>query len=214
VPEGAERRCIVTVRTKELRDGQVVEEAESGLLAALRSIVGLRATWPIGVTLLALGAAGWLAGARFTAVGVPRGANQVFAALFGIDLGIPIPTREGLLIATLIAGVFFSRVEVAHRPFRYKRGKADGEGKRARGRWVLAPASHWLAWLLIIAIDIASTFVGIAALTLAPQGVWPIFLEIAASRDYNGIASTVLTFAPEWALIAGWVLAWQRGKGE
>lgn len=183
-------------------NGQVVEEPKRRAWPAL----GLRATWPIGLVLLALGGLGWLSGARFTAVGVPSGLNTIFGGLFAVQLGVPIPAGWWLVGATAVCGAFFSRVEVAHRPVRYQRGAEAG----ARGRWQLAPASHWLAWLLVIAIDVASTFVGVTELTKAPAGVWPIFLEVARSREYNGLASLVLTFAPEWAIIAGWALVWKR----
>ena len=214
----------MAVKSREMKNGVVAGDRPhafaggltwfvGGALDGVRRIVGLGPLWPLGLVLVVAGALGWVAGARFTAEGWPRGITMIVAALFSFDLGLQVPRGRQLLGAALAFGLFYSWVEVRLRPFRYVRPKAEDGQPAARGHWHIAPPAHWVAWLIVVATDVGTTFVGVAALVLLAEAgaeVWPIFLEIAASRDLNGAASLVLTFAPELSIMAGWRLLWTR----
>ena len=140
--------------------------------------------WAIGSTLIIFGLMGWLTGARYTLFGWVVGLNLFFAWL-GLPIAIPTPAGWWIL-AMIPIGIAYSRVELqvwnAHR----RRGQAL--------------ALFLVGWLLIVATDVGTTYLGVRA----PQpGAWPITQTIAANAGLAFVWSAVLTFASDWLIIGG-----------
>lgn len=161
-----------TVKSEPLVNGKPVVKAKAG------------GEWAVGIVLIVFGFIGWATGARYTLFGWVVGLNLFFAWL-GLPLAIPTPTGWGILIAIPI-GVIYSRVEMQ-----------IWKAHRRRGQ---ALALFVVGWLLIVATDVGSTYLGVRS----PQPeAWPITLTIAASAGLAFAWAALLTFASDWLIIGG-----------
>lgn len=143
--------------------------------------------WAIGIVLIVFGLFGWLTGARYTLFGWVVGVNLFFAWL-GLPITIPVPAGWWILAMVPIALVY-SRVEMQI----WKAHKRHGQ----------ALALFIIGWLLIVATDVGSTYLGVRA----PQdGAWPITMTIASSALLAFGWAAVLTFASDWLILGGWKL--------
>lgn len=141
----------------------------------------------IGIVLIVFGVLGWLTGARYTLFGWVVGLNLFFAWL-GLPIAIPAPVDWWILTMIPIAFVY-SRVEMQVWKAHSRRGQSL--------------ALFIISWLLIVATDVGSTYLGVRA----PQpGAWPITMTIAANAGYAFIWAAILTFASDWLIIGGWKL--------
>jgi hypothetical protein len=139
------------------------------------------------MTLIVFGAIGWLTGARYTLIGWVMGLNLFFAWM-GLPIAIPTPARWGMLAMIPIA-VIYSRVEMQV----WKAHKRHGQSL----------ALFIVGWLLIVATDVGSTYLGVRS----PQtGAWPITQTIAASAGLSFAWATVLTFVSDWCILGGYKL--------
>ena len=155
-----------------------------------------RATWALGLTLIAFGGIGWIFGGSFTLDGWISWMNSVLAI---VRLPLAIPQAQGLWRLLFIPLAFvYSRVETRHRPV----------WRDAQGRWHFETPIFWVGFLLITLTDIGSTAVGLQATDPAAWGVLaPTVSWIVASGGRVGSVATILTFAPEWLILSGmWLL--------
>lgn len=140
--------------------------------------------WTIGIVLIVFGLIGWLTGARYTLFGWVAALNLFFAWM---GLPIAVPTPAGWWILTMIPiALVYSRVEM--------------QVWKAHTRHGQALALFIIGWLLIVATDVGSTYLGVRT----PQdGAWPITLTIAGSAGLSFVWAAVLTFASDWLIIGG-----------
>lgn len=141
----------------------------------------------IGITLIVFGVIGWATGARYTLFGWVIGLNLFFAWL-GLPIMIPTPTGWWVL-ALIPVGVLYSRAELQIWKVRTARGEAL--------------ARLLIGWLLIIATDVGSTYIGVR--TPQPEA-WPITMSIAASAFLSFAWAVILTFASDWLILLGYKL--------
>lgn len=143
--------------------------------------------WAVGTALIVFGLIGWLTGARYTLLGWVAGLNMFFAWL-GVPLAVPTPV--GWWVLTMIPiGLVYSRVEMQVWKAHQRRGQAL--------------ALFVVGWLLIVATDVGTTYLGVRA----PQpDAWPIRVTIADSAVLAFLWAAVLTFVSDWAIIGGWKL--------
>ena len=161
-----------TVRSEPLKDGKPVVRARTG------------GDWAVGCALIVFGLIGWLSGAKYTLFGWVVGANLFFAWL-GLPLEVPAPS--GWWILTMIPiGVIYSWVEA--------------QVWRAHKRRGQALALFAIGWLLIVATDVGSTYLGVRT---PPADAWPITLTIAASAFMAFVWAAILTFVSDWLILGG-----------
>jgi hypothetical protein len=135
--------------------------------------------WAIAAALFIFGAIGWLMGARYTLEGWIVGLN-IFVSWLGLPLTVPRVAGWFVLLC-VPAGFIYSRVEVAAWQARYRK-----------------VAHFWVAWLLIVASDVGSTFLGVR---YPPESAAPLALQVAAVPGIAFAWSVVLTFLPEWLMM-------------
>lgn len=140
--------------------------------------------WAVGSALLAFGLLGWLTGARYTLLGWVVGLNLFFAWL---GLPVEIPTPAGWWILTMIPiAVIYSKVEMQVWKAHKRRGQAL--------------ALFIVGWLLVVATDVGSTYLGVRS----PQPeAWDITLTIAKSAGLAFVWSAILTFVSDWLILGG-----------
>lgn len=161
------------------------EPLENGKPVARRAASG--GEWAIGIVLIVFGLFGWLTGARYTLFGWVAGVN-LFLNWIGLPLSVPQPAGWWILTMIPIALVY-SRVEM--------------QVWKAHRRHGQALALFVVGWLLIVATDVGTTYLGVRA----PQpGAWPITLTIANSAGLAFVWAAVLTFVSDWLIIGGWKL--------
>jgi hypothetical protein len=156
-----------TVTSKPLDNGQIKQRQPLGASG-----------WAIAVALFIFGAIGWVMGAKYTLDGWVIGVNMLLAWL-GLPLAIPQVVGWFALLA-VPAGFVYSRVEVAAWQARYRK-----------------VAQFWFAWLLIVATDVGTTFIGV----VYAGGDSPLATQVAAVPIVAFAWAVVLTFIPEWAII-------------
>lgn len=183
---------LIARRLAQREAAEPAKPAESKQKAAPKS----KATWALGLTLLAFGGIGWLFGGSFTLDGWISWINSVLAI---VRLPLAIPEAQGLWRLLFIPlAVIYSRVETKHRPV----------WRDSQGRWHFETPIFWVGFLLITLTDIGSTAVGLQNTNPAAWGVLePTVSWIIASGGRVGSVATVLTFAPEWLILSGiWLL--------
>lgn len=154
------------------------------------------ATWALALALLAFGSIAWVLGGMFTLDGWVSWLNGFLGI---VRLPIALPSAIGLWRLLFIPiAVIYSYVETKNRPVR--RGKD--------GRLHVEAPLFWVGFILITLTDIGSTAVGMQQLNPSAWGVLqPTVTWIASAGWRIGAAATVLTFAPEWAILGGiWLL--------
>jgi hypothetical protein len=140
--------------------------------------------WAVGTALIIFGSIGWMTGSRYTLFGWVTGLNMFFAWL-GLPLMVPMPI--GWWILTMIPiGLVYSRVEMQV----WKAHKRRGQSL----------ALFAVSWLLIVATDVGTTYLGVR---MPPADAWPITQSIAASTGWAFLWATILTFASDWLIIGG-----------
>lgn len=149
----------------------------------------------IGAVLLVFGVLQWLPAARFTVDGWTGWLNAV-ARWFGIADPIPRLSGIALLVAAVVIGWLYSRVEIGALPI-----------QRVRGLWVRVTFMALIGWLFLTATDVGSTFAGLVAPPADAPRVWR---DIAQTPELAGVLSFYLTFAPDWIILAGWKLLTRR----
>ena len=183
------------VRSQELKDGKPVA---SGSSRDLLGRAGRSAPWrAVGLVALVVGLVLWLIGARYTTLGGARGIG-LLAGVFGLDIVVPLPTGWSLLGLTVLVGALVSLTEFGARPRR-----SFFSASLVSGLVLL------LIWLLVIAADIASTYIGVTALTGVDS--WPLTRWLASTVWAAGTWSAFLTFVPELLIIGGIRWFW-RGR--
>lgn len=143
--------------------------------------------WGIAVALIAFGLMGWLAGARYTLIGWVAWLN-IFLSWLGLPASVPVPSGWWMLAMVPIALVY-SRVEMQ-----------VWKAHRRRGQSL---ALFVVGWLLIVATDVGTTYIGVRT---PPQDAWPVTLTIANSAALSFAWAAVLTFVSDWLIIGGWKL--------
>lgn len=143
--------------------------------------------WAVGSALIIFGLFGWLTGARYTLLGWVTGLNM-FLTWLGLPASVPTPTGWWIL-AMIPIGLIYSRVEMQI----WKAHKRHGQ----------ALALFIVSWLLIVATDVGSTYLGVRT---PPVDAWQITRTIAASGGLAFLWAAVLTFASDWLIIGGWKL--------
>lgn len=191
----------MTVRSKELVNGKVVEgDDERG---ELRARVQTLSTPRIaaGVMLLAFGAPLWLGGAQYTFDGWPIGINVVLGWLrLPATVRVPIPPLPDSLwyvrlIGMIVLGLLYSRLET--------RLPVDRMKKKRVGAVLML----WFALAIAILTDAGSTFFGVRN---PPPDAWPITRWVAGELRATIGWSLFLTFVPDWMIIIGWRLLFRR----
>lgn len=173
-----------TIRSAPMRDAEVIDARAE----RRQSRRGRAVQWSVGLTLLAFGVPAWFVGGRYTVEGWVIWLNRLLG-WFGVAEQLPVPRGWPLLALVIVAALIYSRVEVAHRPWR-----------RVDGRWMLAAPLAWAAWVLIVGTDLGSTYQGIIT---PPAGSEQWVRDVAASDWASGFATFVLTFGPEWFILGG-----------
>lgn len=143
--------------------------------------------WAIGAALIIFGLLGWLSGARYTLFGWVIGLN-LFLVWLGLPITVPVPTGWWIL-AMVPIGLVYSRVEMQV----WKAHKRHGQ----------ALALFVVGWLLIVATDVGSTYLGVRT---PPTDAWPITQSIAASAFFAFAWAALLTFVSDWLILGGWRL--------
>lgn len=143
--------------------------------------------WAVGAALVIFGLIGWLTGARYTLFGWVTGVNLFFNWI-GLPLAVPKPSGWAILAMVPIALVY-SRVEMQI----WQAHKRHGQ----------ALALFAVGWLLIVATDVGTTYLGVRA---PSPDAWPITQSIAASTFIAFGWAAVLTFVSDWLIIGGWKL--------
>lgn len=143
--------------------------------------------WAVGLVVLAFGFGGWLAGGKYTVEGWIVWLNW-FLVWVGFPFRVPPVAGWGLLIILPVALVY-SRVEVAHRPV-----------WRSGGQWHFAEPIFWIAWLLIVGTDVGSTYAGVRS---PSPDAFLVTRQVAAVPWLSVVWAVLLTFSPEWLIIAG-----------
>ncbi len=143
----------------------------------------------LGIALLVFGVPMWLAGARYTVDGTRIAVNLLLAWL-GVPYALPTPAWYGMLLLIAVVGWVCSRVEVHSFPIR-----------RIGGTLRFIGIAGFIGWALVGAADLGTTVLGV--ITPAPDA-WPITRWIAATPAATAVVSAVLTFLPEWLILAGW----------
>lgn len=182
----------MTVRSSDMKDGQVVAESPKAPALRLPSAGGARVVWlALGVLALAFAVPGWLIGARLTLAGWLTAAGAM-AEMFGFDVRPALSAGLPLLLGSLAAGVVYSLAEVAGRPLR-----------RAGGRWALQPFWVWIVYALTLGTDYVSTAAGLLwpDLTTWPQGLRPALVWASADLSRLGVVTVLLTHYPELLMI-------------
>lgn len=162
-----------STRSEPLDDGQPIPK---------RPITG--GDWAIGVALLIFGGIGWLTGARYTLVGWVAGLN-IFFSWLGLPVTIPVPAGWWMLTMIPIA-VIYSRVEMQ-----------VWKAHRRRGQSL---ALFIMGWLLIVATDVGTTYLGVRS---PNPDAWPITQTIAASAGLAFAWAAILTFVSDWLILGG-----------
>ena len=161
-------------------NGRVIEEEDDepprprGSLAA-------------ALALFMFGALGWAAGGKYTTEGWIIWLN-LFLGWLGIPARVPTLQGAGFILAALLAYVY-SEVEVRHRPVR----------RVGKSRQV-SPLPIIVLWLLIVGTDAGSTFQGVSS---PARDAWTLTKEVAGQPLLAGTWSLILTFGPEWLILAG-----------
>lgn len=140
--------------------------------------------WAVGVALVVFGAIGWLSGARYTLLGWVTGLNLFFVWL-GLPITIPMPQGWWVLVMVPI-GVVYSLVEMQV----WKAHKRHGQ----------ALALFIMGWILVVATDVGSTYLGVRT---PPNDAWPITLTVAASTGLAFVWAAILTFVSDWLILGG-----------
>ncbi len=141
----------------------------------------------LGLALLTFGIIGWSTGARYTLFGWVVGLNLFFSWM-GLPVRVPTPTGWWILAMIPIA-VMYSRVEMQIWHAHQRRGQAL--------------ALFVIGWLLIVATDVGSTYLGVRS----PQpGAWPITRTVAANGALAFLWAAVLTFVSDYLILGGWRL--------
>lgn len=181
----------MAVRTSDYKNGQEVRAQTLG--GCFYMIAGRLSA---GLLLLAFGLSLWVPAARFTADGWVAWINGI-AAWFG---GAPlIPRLSGgvLVIVAGVVGVIYSVTEIIWQPVQVK--LTTHEGKR-QARWIVFPLAIWVLWFLSTATDIGTTYAG---LLLPPADAAQAWKDLAKNQDACALLAIVLTFGPNWLILAG-----------
>lgn len=161
------------VRSEPLTNGKPVARALSA------------GDWAIGVALIIFGSIGWLTGARYTLFGWVAGLN-LFLSWLGLPVAVPVPSGWWIL-AMVPIGLVYSRVEMQV----WKAHKRHGS----------ALALFVIGWLLIVATDVGTTYLGVRM--QPPADAWPITQSIATSAFLAFVWAAILTFVSDWLILGG-----------
>jgi hypothetical protein len=183
------------VQSQELVNGQLPPQRRT--VDAGGWIRGVSARFAGGLGLIAFGLSLWVPAARFTADGWVAWLNGL-AGWLTIAERVPRLGGWGLVVVALIVGGAYSVVEIIWQPLQITWFE-DAQGRR-RTRWVVLPLAIWVLWLLATATDIGTTYVG---LLLPPPDALPAWRDLARSQDACAVLAVVLTFAPNWLILAG-----------
>jgi hypothetical protein len=181
-------------RPKEVRR-RTKETEERIIFGMVVNVPAYGSSWEVGSVLILLGFLLWLGGARFTTIGVIDGFNWT-SDLFGAMVHLPA-LSGAMLISIPAVGAFFSRVEIKKPPIYLESRQEKGENVRV---WVFAGSAVLLSWLVISGIDLATTYYGMGQVT---DESWPIHRAIASNVWSLGGTSVLMTYAPEFILMAG-----------
>lgn len=166
---------------------------EPGPLAQLK--LGIRF---LGAVCVLLGGALWLPGARFTVDGLFNWLNGL-VGWFHVPPIVTLLTGWPLVIGAVIAGVFFSCVEIGAPPVAIVGGHL---------RMHRDPTA-WIGWLVLVTIDVGTTFSGLRT----PNTGMPTWVrQISASDGWSAVCSLALTFAPELLILGGLALIGLRRR--
>lgn len=166
------------VRSENLYNGQT--QAQATVKVTTRH-------WPLGIVLLVFGLLWWLPAARTTVDGWVLIVNTI-GAFFAMPGQLARLTGVPLLIAAIVVGLIYSRVETREMPI-----------QREPDRIVFAAPMVWVGWLFLAVTDVGSTFLGVIT---PPAGAWPIHVQIASHQPTAFVLALVSTFAPDWIIIA------------
>jgi hypothetical protein len=141
---------------------------------------------PVFASALALtfGLVFWLVGARYTLDGWVVGLNTLLGFL-QLPVRIPLPTGWWILLCVPL-GMAYSWVEFKARPGR--------PGRPTWRTWMVG----MLLWMIVIATDVGSTYLGIQNPGLRP---WPVSVWLVATPWAGGLWALILTFWPELLII-------------
>lgn len=140
-----------------------------------------------------IGLALWPIGARYTIDGILWIANFILTFV-RVPYQIPLPPVWQMYL--LLAPICLICSGVEWRAPLFKRA----------GRWEFASADTIIIWLVIVVLDVGTTYAGIRN---PGRDAWPIMQELAASLVLSGILSAILTFGPEWLMREGWRKLWR-----
>lgn len=135
----------------------------------------------LAIVLFVFGALGWLAGGKYTVEGWVVALNM-FGRWIGLAAQLDVPRGVPLIVAVLLSGVVYSRVELL-----------------ALRNTVQRMPSFWIAWLLIFLTDVGSTFFGI--ISPAPDAA-PILRQLAIMPYFAFLWALVLTLLPEYLILS------------
>ena len=144
--------------------------------------------WAIGTVLIVFGGIGWLTGARYTLFGWVAGLN-LFLVWIGLPVAVPVPSGWWIL-AMIPIGLVYSRVEMQVWKAHKRRGQAL--------------ALFIIGWLLIVATDVGTTYLGVR--TPPSADAWPITQTIASNAGLAFAWAAILTFVSDWLILGGWKL--------
>lgn len=139
-----------------------------------------------GLLALVFGLAFWAVGGKYTLDGWIVGLN-VLLGFLQVPARIPRAVEWWVLLFIPLA-LAYSWVEVMARP-----GRPTSRGWR---RWLVA----FLLWLIVIATDVGSTFIGVQNPGIRP---WLVSTWLAETDIAGGLWSIVLTFFPEALILYG-----------
>lgn len=155
-----------------------------------KTVSSRRANLAAGALGLAFGGTGWALGGKYTLDGWVVGLNLLLGHLH-IPTRAPMPDGWWILLFVPL-GLGYSWVELRAAPTN-PRQIADLD------RWLVAAA----LWLITIATDAGSTFVGVQ--TLGPRP-WDVSIWLANTTWAAVLWALVLTFAPEALMLYAWGL--------
>lgn len=127
----------------------------------------------------------WVIGARYTVDGVIVVSNWILRFFDApVQIGLPLPYHMYfyLLFIPLAYSIVEFRVVVR---------------EKVEGVTYWAPPAMLFVWLVVITMDLTTTFSGTG---VARSDAGPVALWFAGNAAARGIATAVLTFLPEWLI--------------
>lgn len=181
----------MAVTTRDIPDRPMQNQAAHAFVQRVQALSRGRsapATRLAGLALIVFGLLQWLPAARFTVDGWIAIGN-ILLQWFGFAERVTPPGGWWLLALTMAVGLIYSRVETS--PARTLAGL--------------------IAWVFVLATDVASTFLGFRAV---PPDAWRIWQELAASGQASTVVAFYATIVPDWMILAGIALLFRAKTTE